>query len=211
MAQTMTYNAAAHTAHIIEVYLPFLQMALPEDFDILPIITGRMNWDDGRYFGELLDTLVDDETLFIVSTDLSHYHEYTEAVELDTACVNALAALDIIGGMQSELCGQAAALMLLEVARKQGWQGTLLDYRNSGDTAGDKNRVVGYGAIAFNAVFSDSSDVSDMSDSSDRLIARLSREEQGLLLELVRTTIKLYIKKGKTFEPDRECLPAFID
>ena len=195
--ERIAFVSEAHTTHIIEVHLPFLQTLL-EDFEIIPVITGRLKWNDVEYFGELFNQYVDDETLFIVSTDLSHYHPYKEAINLDTSCIYALEELDTKGVINSELCGQGAALIVLEIAKKQGWQGKILDYRNSGDTAGDKNRVVGYSSIAYY-----NADESDL-NSSPPQSQTLSPEEQQLLLELAEKTVELYVKEQKVFEPEAE-------
>lgn len=191
----ISFVPAAHTTHIVEVHLPFLQMVM-DDFEIIPVVTGRMNPDDVKRFGELFNKYVDDDTLFIVSTDLSHYHPYDEAVNLDTSCIHALENLDTGGVIDSELCGQGAALILLEIAKKRGWKGKILDYRNSGDTAGDKARVVGYAAIAYYEPPLSSS------LETDKLADTLSEEEQQMLLELAEKTLELYIKEKKVYTPD---------
>lgn len=200
----ISYDPAAHTTHVIEVQLPFLQTVLPENFEILPMITGRIDWNDVQRFGELLNSLVDEDTLFIVSTDLSHYHAYDEAVKLDTTCVQALERLDTLGVANAELCGQGAALILMEVAKKQGWQGKILDYRNSGDTAGDKNRVVGYAAIAFA-----SPENTTAQTGSNSPVIELNEEEQHVLLKLAQETVELYVKEGNALEPEREQFAAY--
>ncbi|MBD3309102.1 AmmeMemoRadiSam system protein B [candidate division KSB3 bacterium] len=195
----------AHTTHIIEVHLPFLQTVLKEDFEIVPVITGRIDWDDVTRFGELFNRYVDEETLFIVSTDLSHYHPYDEAVSLDRACVRALETLDTRGVVNAELCGQGAALILLEIAKKRGWQGKILDYRNSGDTAGDKQRVVGYGAVAYYGAARQSETKRPATLSPNRL----SAEERHLLLELAETTVAKYVKEQETYQPDVQHFSQF--
>jgi len=199
----ISYVPAAHTTHIIEVHLPFLQLLL-EDFEIIPVITWRMNRDDLTRFGGLFNKYADEDTLFIVSTDLSHYHPYDEAVRLDTSCVLALEQLDTAGVINSELCGQGAALILLEIAKRQGWQGKALDYRNSGDTAGDKGRVVGYSSIAYYAP-----EEIPPNPPLEKGLEPLSEEEQQLMLELAETTLELYVKEGKVFEPDSERFAEF--
>lgn len=207
----IAYVPEAHTTHIIEVQLPFLQTVLPEDFEILPVITGRMNWNDVRYFAELFNQYADDETLFLLSTDLSHYHPYNEAVSLDASCTRALEALDTEGVIDSELCGQGAALILLEIAKKRGWQGKVLNYRNSGDTAGDKSRVVGYAAIAYYQASERAS--AEQPQPNANLPLRppqpLSRQEQEALLELARTTLAQYLQTHTIFEPDPQRFSEF--
>ncbi len=190
----------AHTTHVIEVQLPFLQVVLGTDFEIIPVITGRIDWNDVEHFGELFNQYVDENTLFIVSTDLSHYHPYKEAVIRDTSCTYALEELDTEALAQSELCGQGAALILLEIAKQRGWKGKILDYRNSGDTAGDKNQVVGYAAIAYyETAESPGTEMSTVPHA-----ASLPREEQRMLLELAQKTVELYVKKQQVFEPESE-------
>jgi AmmeMemoRadiSam system protein B/AmmeMemoRadiSam system protein A len=191
----ISYVPEAHITHIVEVHLPFLQLLL-EDFEIIPVITWRMNLEDIQRFGDLFSRYIDDDTLFIVSTDLSHYHPYDDAVRLDTSCVQALEQLDFHEVANSELCGKGAALILLEIAKKQGWQGKILDYRNSGDTAGDKSRVVGYSAIGYFKI-------------SSNLPEPLSEEEQQILLELAEATVDLYVKENKVFEPDVDRFAEF--
>jgi MEMO1 family protein len=197
---------AAHATHVEEVQLPFLQTVLHTDFEIVPIITGRLTGEDIPHFGELLNQYVNDETLFIVSTDLSHYHPYKEAVPLDKTCIQALEQLDTEGVANAELCGQAAALIFLEIAHKQGWQGQILDYRNSGDTAGDKAQVVGYAAIAYYSPPSvqgpKTTQQTDSPSISDIPAESLTQEEQQMLLELAQSTIELYVRKHQVFEPD---------
>ncbi len=199
--ERISYVPAAHTTHIIEVHLPFLQLVLEDEFEIVPVITGRINVDDITRFGELFNRYAADETLFIVSTDLSHYHPYDEAVSLDASCVNALESLDTPGVIQSEMCGQGAALIFLEIAKKQGWKGKILDYRNSGDTAGDKTRVVGYTAVAYS--------LHSTSASPDKSSGALSEEEQKILLALAQKTVELYVKEKKIYEPDETHFDAY--
>ena len=80
---------------------------------------------------------------------LSHYHPYDEAKELDSRCVKAICDLNIDEMKTQEACGKLPILTLMYLAREKGWKAQLLDYRNSGDTSGDKSRVVGYAAVAF--------------------------------------------------------------
>lgn len=198
----ISYVPEAHTTHIIEVHLPFLQVLL-EDFEIIPVITWRMNLEDIQRFVDLFSGYVDDDTLFIVSTDLSHYHPYNDAVRLDTSCVQALEQLDFQGVADSELCGKGAALILIEMAKKQGWQGKILDYRNSGDTAGDKDRVVGYSALGYYARIPLNPPLEKGETEP------LSEEEQQVLLELAEAAVELYVKEQMVFEPEVDRFAEF--
>ena len=136
----------AHAAeHSLEVHLPFLQEAL-EDFRLTPLVVGEATPAE---VAEALDLVWGgDETLIVVSTDLSHYHPYDTAKDVDSETGNAIQRLDAaaIGGDRA--CGFRALNGLLTAAERRDLVVTALDERNSGDTAGDRRRVVGYGAYA---------------------------------------------------------------
>jgi hypothetical protein len=131
--------------HSVEVQVPFLQKVL-KNFDLLPVVFGDV---DPEQAARVLAGMIDDKTIIVASSDLSHYHPYDEAKGLDTRCVKAVCSLDIDGMKTQEACGKLPILTLMYLAREKGWKAQLLDYRNSGDTAGDKSGVVGYAAIAF--------------------------------------------------------------
>jgi AmmeMemoRadiSam system protein B/AmmeMemoRadiSam system protein A len=131
--------------HTLEVQLPFLQVLLP-NVQVVPVLYGRV---DPAAAAKEIDRALDDTTLVIASSDLSHYHPYDAARALDLACVKAMVELDTAAMASKEACGQLAIMTVIELAKKRGWQARLLDYRNSGDTAGERSRVVGYSAVAF--------------------------------------------------------------
>ncbi len=131
--------------HALEVQLPFLQRVLG-DFRLLPFIVGDA---EPETVARLLDTLWGgDETLIVISSDLSHYHDYLTARRLDERTSARIEALDPrIGG--EDACGYHPIRGLLLAAREHGLHAETLDLRNSGDTAGPRDRVVGYGAYVF--------------------------------------------------------------
>lgn len=139
-------NPAAHAQeHSLEVHLPFLQSVLG-DFTLVPLAVGGATPDQ---VAEVLERLWGGpETLIVVSSDLSHFLAYAQAREKDAATVQAMLNLDatLVG---DRACGAHPVNGLLVSARRKGLVPHLLDLRNSGDTAGDKQRVVGYAAIAF--------------------------------------------------------------
>jgi AmmeMemoRadiSam system protein B len=139
-------SAAAHAEeHSLEVHLPFLQTVL-NDFSLIPLAVGGASPEQ---VAQVLERLWGgDETLIVVSSDLSHFLPYTEAKQIDAATANAILNLDshLIG---EQACGAYPINGLMLAARRHGLTPHLLDMRNSGDTAGDRNRVVGYGAFAF--------------------------------------------------------------
>ena len=132
--------------HSVEVQVPFLQKTL-KNFTILPVVFGNV---DPEQAARVLAGVIDGKTIVVASSDLSHYHPYDEAKELDNRCVKAVCDLNIDEMKTQEACGKLPILTLMYLAREKGWKAQLLDYRNSGDTSGDKSHgVVGYAAIAF--------------------------------------------------------------
>lgn len=131
--------------HSLEVQLPFLQTVL-ESFAVLPVAVGRGRPEE---VADLLDALWGGpETMLVVSTDLSHYHPYDEASELDRRTAAAILAADAQGIGRTDACGSHALRGLLVAARRRHLTIEQIDLRSSGDTAGDRDRVVGYGAFA---------------------------------------------------------------
>lgn len=131
--------------HSLEVHLPFLQRLLG-DFSVLPVVVGHA---PAPLVADLLDAVWGgDETLVVVSSDLSHYEAYESAARHDRATAQAIVAGrgDLVGPYDA--CGCYPVRGLLEAARRRGLTVQLLDLRNSGDTAGPRDQVVGYGAFA---------------------------------------------------------------
>ncbi|ATX81250.1 hypothetical protein Ga0123462_0375 [Mariprofundus ferrinatatus] len=131
--------------HSLEVQLPFLQSVLGH-FELLPVCVGMV---DPEAVAEVMSLFLEDpDTLVVISSDLSHFHDYESARAIDHATVNSILSMHgPIGHEQA--CGATGINALLLLAEKQGLVPRLLDYRNSGDTAGDKLRVVGYASIAW--------------------------------------------------------------
>ena len=140
----VNYLEEPHTyEHSIEVHLPFLQEML-DDFKIVPIVAGEATPDQ---VSQVIDMLWGgDETLIVISSDLSHYHEYASAKRLDKATSELIEQLQYEKISSNAACGQVPLNGLLKVARERSLSIKTIDLRNSGDTAGDKNSVVGYGA-----------------------------------------------------------------
>lgn len=162
--------------HSVEVQLPFLQKTV-QHFEILPILFGDV---DPEPVAKALAETIDDQTLVVVSSDLSHYHPYDEAEELDKRCIGAICRLDAEEMKTREACGKLPILTLLHLARQKGWKAALLDYRNSGDATPARDRVVGYAAIAF----------------SEPAPEQVAVPEQKVLLNLARATLERAATNG---------------
>jgi MEMO1 family protein len=142
--------------HAIEVLLPFLQRRL-KAFTLVPMIMGRQDARTALRVGEALSQIARPEAgdVFVASSDLSHYHPYAEAVELDRLTLERIAAFDpegLLAGLgrhNLEACGGGPMASVLAAARGRGGrEAHVLAYRNSGDVTGDLERVVGYAACA---------------------------------------------------------------
>lgn len=179
-------SVAHEQEHSIEVQAPFLKVVLDE-FSLVPIAMGMPSMD---FIGRLAMTLREviqrhDRTLLIASSDMSHYHPYSKAVEMDHLAIEGIlsfdpdALLDDIAAGRIELCGAAPVLTVMSVfAGMEDVNIDFLKYQNSGDITGDKAQVVGYCAFAISRPAQQSRET------------HFSREERELLLKLARDTIK---------------------
>lgn len=136
---------AAHVGeHSLEVHLPFLQTLL-RSFSLVPLAVGAASAEE---VAEVLEALWGgEETLIVVSTDLSHYHDYETAKRRDAVTAAAIEALDERSIGPGDACGCVPLSGLLAAARAHDMTVQQVDLRNSGDTAGRGHRVVGYGAF----------------------------------------------------------------
>jgi AmmeMemoRadiSam system protein B len=143
---SVTADPAAHAReHSLEVELPFLQRVVPRA-RVVPLAVGRASAED---VGTVLEALWGgDETVMVISSDLSHYLPYAAAREVDRDTASRIAALDDDSLRGEQACGAAGLNGLVWVARRKGLRCELLDLRTSGDTAGGRDQVVGYGAFA---------------------------------------------------------------
>ena len=139
-------DEAHRMEHSLEVHLPFLQVVL-DDFRLIPIVVGDAAPEE---VAGVLETLWGgDETLIVISSDLSHYQDYDSARHLDHATSLAIEELRYEDLAYDDACGRNPIRGLLYYSRQHGLHGRAIDVRNSGDTAGPKDKVVGYGAYVF--------------------------------------------------------------
>jgi AmmeMemoRadiSam system protein B len=145
LPQVEEFDLTHQQEHSLEVQLPFLQEVL-NDFSLVPLVVGDTNAEE---VSEVLERLWGgDETLIVISSDLSHYHDYNTARTMDNETCMAIEEMNPAAIHYDQACGRNPVIGLLLAAKKHGLHVTTLDLRNSGDTAGDKSSVVGYGAWA---------------------------------------------------------------
>lgn len=180
--------------HSVEVQIPFLQRSL-KDFKIVPLVIGNLNYKTCEELAEALVKATIKENrkkiLIVASTDMSHYYSYNDAVLKDQVTLSELSNFnpsrlaEKVSRGECELCGIAPVLATLMASEKLGANKiTVLKYANSGDTAGDKSRVVGYGSLA---IYREEEKM-------------LNAEQRKRLLAIARKTIEEYVKDRKTLE-----------
>jgi MEMO1 family protein len=149
LPQVRVSDQAHSTEHSLEVELPFLQETL-DDFTLVPLVVGEATAEE---VSEVLNLLWGGaETRFVVSSDLSHYHDYESANRSDRAAAQAIENLEPQELELDQACGCQPVRGLLLAARQHRLKARTVDLRNSGDTAGSKDRVVGYGAFIFSEI-----------------------------------------------------------
>lgn len=173
--------------HSAEVQVPFLQRTLTH-FALLPVIFGEV---DPAQVAKALAPTIDNTTIIVASSDLSHYHPYQTAQMLDRQCVKAICDLDVDAMKGQEACGKGPILALMHLARQKGWKAQMLDYRNSGDVTSEKDRVVGYTAVAF----------------FEPTTAQFDARERKFLLELARKAITSVVTSGSLPETSTAAVP----
>jgi AmmeMemoRadiSam system protein B/AmmeMemoRadiSam system protein A len=173
-------NDAAHAReHSLEVHVPFLQEVLG-DFQLVPFAVGEVTPDEVAAVFELL--WGGGETLFVVSSDLSHFHDYETAARVDAETSRSIEALRVEDLTGERCCGFRPIGGLLQAARTHGLRVRKLDLRSSGDTAGPRDHVVGYGAFV-------------LEDSADDLTA----EHRRTLLDVAAKSIEAALDEGHEF------------
>ena len=146
LPQVRELDEAHEREHSLEVQLPFLQTVLG-DFTLVPLAVGNASAED---ISKVFDLLWGgSETRFVISSDLSHYFDSQTARRLDRATAKAIEALKPDGIGEERACGRIPICGLLLAARRHKLRARTVDLRSSGDTAGPRDKVVGYGAFAF--------------------------------------------------------------
>jgi len=179
--------------HSMEVQIPFLQRSL-KDFKIVPLVMGRPDYPSCKALANALNKAIKDsdkKVLIVASTDLSHFYTYRDAITKDQVTLSEIMHLDAerlaikISEGECELCGSGPVLAALLAGKQLGANRVkILKYANSGDTGGDKTRVVGYGSIA---IYREEENM-------------LNAEQKKKLIGIARKTIETYLKEGRIIE-----------
>jgi hypothetical protein len=182
----------AHGGQVIEIQLPFLAEANGgRPFEIVPVAVGGLSYPGARELAAALAGLDAPGTVFVFSVDLSHYHPYDVAVSRDRACLDAIVRMDARDLVRCDTDGTQVLAVMVELAARLGTTPRLVAYANSGDAAGDRGRVVGYGAVAF----------------EDRLA--LGADERRALLALARASLESAVREGRPAEMPAEVAGRF--
>ena len=193
-------NDLAHKdEHSLEVQLPFLQKVL-KNFQIVPLVYGDVS--PQVLAGEILPLLEKKDTLLVVSADLSHYHDYTTAKQLDKQTAQ------LVEQKKPELqdhmsCGAIGINAALIVAKEKAYRPTTIDLINSGDTLGDKDRVVGYGAWSFEKAPEFQTRLSQLEQETKNL-QQFSKAYGKELLQIVASTLQKAVTEHKSYSPSRK-------
>ena len=214
-----TFHPEAHKKeHTIEVQLPFLQTLYGGDLNIVPIVIATQNIQSLKTIAEALRPYFSDENLFVISSDLSHYPSYPDANHIDKLTLEAIEkgspevfinALiknkeSSIEELKTSACGWTSIITLMFLTEGQNYKYELLEYKNSGDTSyGDKERVVGYGALRVYKK-NDSFHLDEEEKKELRNLAKLS------LYEATLHNKKISIDESKILAKLKEPLGAFV-
>jgi hypothetical protein len=188
-----TVDHAHREEHCLEVQVPFVQVAFPQA-RIVPILMGRVEPEE---LATLLLPLIDDKTLVVASSDLSHFHASDEAKKIDAESIQTILKGDIDGFLDG--CGEAPIRVLMHLAKAKGLKPVLLDAKNSFETAphyGGPGRVVGYAAVAY--VPSDTAAPEVKPAAADTLDkGALTTDTKKYLLKLARAALNACVRGEK--------------
>lgn len=174
--------------HSIEVQIPFLQNILKTPWKLTPILAGSVSDENIKIAASHLAKIIDDKTLIVISTDLSHYNEKSIAKTLDQKCIDSIN--DLSFDPECEACGEIGIKLLLEIAKQKNWKSEITKYGDSGDITRDNSSVVGY----LSAVFTE----------NQIEINNYSKNDKKFLLELARNTIDYAFKNSGKLMPVNE-------
>ena len=185
--------------HAAEVELPFLQKSIP-NLKIVPVIVGQIDYVDCLDIARAIAKATENKrVLLVISTDLSHYHPYLDAVKLDSSTISYMKDVDPLGLWQAytrqevELCGLLPVFIGLNYAKELGLKAEVLKTANSGDVSGDKSKVVGYASV----ILYKGKDFDESKSKIEGDGQMFNEKQKRRLLEIARQTITKYVTKGE--------------
>ena len=193
-------NQAHLKEHSIEVQLPFIQKVLPQA-EIIPIIYGNIAPEE--LSKGLQKYLMKEDTILIVSADLSHYYQYNEAVKIDTETAKKINKGKFLDDHES--CGSIGINAALILAKNSNYRPQMLELINSGDSQGDKSRVVGYGAWSFypDEVIEKPSKLEKETEN----LQDFSNLYKDMLMQIAQESLVKAVKHHKHYSPSRSSFP----
>jgi AmmeMemoRadiSam system protein B/AmmeMemoRadiSam system protein A len=204
LPQVTVFDDTHVQEHSLEVHLPFLQSVL-DHFSVVPLVVGDATPDQ---VAEVLDILWGGpETLILISSDLSHYHGYADARRMDGATCRAIETMDLNAIGHDQACGRIPIRGLLTIAKRKGLDVATVDLRNSGDTAGPKDRVVGYGSWVFTEPTGEKKAEKPQEDAFADATKRLLAEHGVTLLRTAAASILHGLSQGKPLTVDVASFP----
>jgi len=179
----------------LETQLPFIHKIFPKA-KLIPLAVGVLNSEQIQSASEKFLNIIDENTLLIISTDLSHYYPVEQAKEIDQKCLDSIQNLEF--DLECEACGEMGLKILFQIAQKLNWQAEVLNYSHSGEISGDPE-VVGYVSAILSGEVKAPSEGLDQSGGIEK--NEYSQEEREYLLKLARDTIDYAFKNGGKLMP----------
>ncbi|MFP4415856.1 MAG: AmmeMemoRadiSam system protein B [Chitinispirillaceae bacterium] len=189
-----SHKGAHQSEHCLEVQVPFLQVVLGS-FQIIPVLCGRI---DPALVAEMIGPYIDENTLVVASSDLSHYHSDDEAQSIDAETLETIEKGKLDGPLDA--CGETPIRVVMKLTSERGLKAEVLDTRNSYQTApyfGSRERVVGYASVAFK---SSPNENHEQSAPSEKLY--LSKDDKAYLLTLAREALDKAVRTEGAYSPD---------
>ncbi len=203
-------DSAINQEHSLEVQLPFLQTILSpqsgipsagkNDWQLIPIIVGQVKEKEINSAAKIISDLIDEETILVISTDLSHYHLKSEARKIDQKCLDSIENLEF--NPECEACGEIPLKLLFEIGKQMNWKSEILNYSDSGDISGDEE-VVGYVSAILTGEIKTSIEKNEYSEEDRKYLLKLARdtieyafENNGQLMPLNTVADKFKEKRG---------------
>ena len=174
------FDEAFNQENSLETQLPFIQK-IAKNAELIPIAVGILNNEQIQSVGESLLNIIDENTILIISTDLSHYYPQAEAQRIDQICLDSIKNLKL--DSECEACGEMGLRILFQIAQKSNWQAEILDYSHSGEITGDE-KVVGYGSAIMTG------EIKRSVKTQNFVSLNYSDRDRQYLLKLARDTIE---------------------